>query len=131
MESAAALCGVSKDTLYRWLRSGKNSKSECLEKLLSDAVLKALAESEMRDLEIIDTAAMGTPDKYLLDPTGNAILDASGNPIITELGSPPNWKAAAWRLERKFPSRWGKTSKIALEETDFNNKDCIEIKFID
>jgi transposase len=51
----------------------------------SAAVEKALADSEVRDVSIIARAA------------------------DTE------WQAAAWRLERKFPARWGR--KTSVEHT--------------
>ena len=44
----------------------------------SDAVKRALAEAEVNDVELIAKAATR------------------------------NWQAAAWRLERKFPKRWGR-----------------------
>jgi hypothetical protein len=49
----------------------------------SHAVEKALAEAEMRDLIIIGKAAE------------------------------ENWQAAAWRLERKFPDRWGRKDRVS------------------
>jgi transposase len=117
IESAAALAEISKDTFYRWLRNAKKDSATDLESLLSDAVLKSMAEAEMKDIEVIDKAANGCPDKLALDENGNLILDSQGNPIILEYGLPPNWKAAAWRLERKFPERWGSTKKIRADIT--------------
>lgn len=96
METAAAYAGISKDTLYAWLKRGQREK-EKKEKdpsyeipkyerqfvRFSDAVEKALAEAEMRDVMIIYEA------------------------------SKEQWQAAAWRLERKFPDRWGR--KLSVE----------------
>ena len=81
IETAAAFSGISKDTLYRWLRQGREAKRGKFRNF-SDAVEKALAESEMRDVAVIATAAK------------------------------ENWQAAAWRLERKFPERWGRRQKV-------------------
>lgn len=50
-------------------------------------VEKALAEAEMRDVLIIGKAAE------------------------------ENWQAAAWRLERKFPDRWGRKDRHAVEHS--------------
>jgi hypothetical protein len=77
METAAAFAGVHKSTLYEWLKKGAKSKSG-IYKEFSDAVKKALAEAEVRDVAIISQAAK------------------------------ESWQASAWRLERKFPDKWGK-----------------------
>jgi len=91
IETAAAYAGISKNTLYDWLRRGerekqrlatnprsKMRKSEAPFVEFSDAVERALAEAEVRDVTIIAKAAE------------------------------TQWQAAAWRLERKFPDRWGR-----------------------
>lgn len=88
VETAAAAAGLSKDTFYRWLKRGRRALDK-LEKSgemaeedeiyahFSDAIKKAQADAEMRDVALIARAAQTT------------------------------WQAAAWRLERKFPDRWG------------------------
>lgn len=91
IETAAAYAGVNKSTLYDWLKRGArekdrlaaNPRARVRKKELpfvefSNAVEKALADAEVRDVSLIAQAA----DEY--------------------------WQAAAWRLERKFPDRWGK-----------------------
>lgn len=99
VETAAAFCGISKDTFYRWLRMAESVVSgqrpdaqsdETTELLikLSDAVKKAMAEAELRDLLVIDRAAQEGV-----------------------------WQAAAWRLERKYHDRWGRREKLQLEHT--------------
>ena len=81
IETAAAYAGISKSTLYDWLKKGGRARSGKYREF-SDAVEKALAESEMRDVAVITAAAK------------------------------ENWQAAAWRLERKFPDRWGRRERI-------------------
>lgn len=105
METAAAYAGINKSTLYDWLkrgerekqRMGKNPryrirKSEKPYVEFSDAVEKALAEAEMRDVLLIGKAAE------------------------------EQWQAAAWRLERKFPDRWGR------RVLDVEHKGSLEVK---
>jgi len=95
IETAAAYAGISKNTLYEWLKRGerekqrveksnkaKIKKSEEIYVKFTDAVEKALAEAEMRDVLIIGKAAE------------------------------KEWQAAAWRLERKFPDRWGRKLNV-------------------
>lgn len=97
IETAAAFAGISKTTLYDWLKRGAREK-ERLQKNnrarlrkgeapfveFSNAIEKALAEAEMRDVVLIGKAAA------------------------------EQWQAAAWRLERKFPQRWGR--RVAIED---------------
>lgn len=95
IETASAHAGIDKSTLYRWLKRGareeerlqKNPKSKmkASESIYVDfcnSIKKAIAESEMRDLLIIGKA------------------------------SEQDWKASAWRLERRFPERWSKKERL-------------------
>lgn len=101
METSAAYAGISKSSLYEWLKRGEREKqriernkrfkirkSEEIFVDFSDAVEKALAEAEIRDVMRIERAA----EVY--------------------------WQAAAWRLERKFPDRWGRKIKTELSGPD-------------
>lgn len=54
-------------------------------KAFHDAVNQAMAMAEVRDVLIIGEAAKDS------------------------------WQAAAWRLERKFPDRWGQTRRVEVE----------------
>lgn len=91
IETAAAYAGIHKSTLYDWLKRGEREKQRVAKNPryrikkdeqqfveFSDAVERALAEAEVRDVAIIGKAA----EEY--------------------------WQAAAWRLERKFPHKWGR-----------------------
>lgn len=84
VETAAAYCGISKDTFYRWLRKG-NEEEEGIYRDFVDAVEKAIADAEFRDVMIISNAA--TTD----------------------------WKAAAWKLERRAPDRWSRREKLSAQ----------------
>lgn len=92
VETAAAHCGISKTTYYSWARKGAEErrhilsgkrprKSFALYLEMLDAVEKAMADAELRDLKVISQAAL-------------------------EQGQ---WQAAAWKLERRNPSKWGRT----------------------
>lgn len=85
LETAAALSDVSKAQLYEWLKRGKQ-QPDGVYGTLPDAVEKAIAEGEARDLDTIDEAAQQG-----------------------------QWQAAAWRLERRAPSRWGRKDRVKVE----------------
>lgn len=100
IETACAYVGINKTTFYDWLKKGAREKDRVAQNPrakvkkdlqiyvdFSNAVEKALAQAEIRDVAIIGKAAE------------------------------ENWQAAAWRLERKFPERWGRKEKYSLEHT--------------
>lgn len=100
IETACAYVGINKSTFYDWLKRGAREKDRLAKNPrarvrkdeqpfvdFSNAVEKALAHAEIRDVAIIGKAAE------------------------------ENWQAAAWRLERKFPDRWGRKDKYALEHS--------------
>jgi len=110
METACAIAGIHRDTLHDWSRRGaahletavleyekrdekgtlkkdqqgqpwlllRDARSRALAEF-SDALKRAMAECEVRDLGRIEKAA------------GAGV-----------------WQAAAWRLERRYPERWGR-----------------------
>lgn len=77
LETAAVFAGLSKDTLYNWLKRGSREKTG-IYKEFSDAVSKAMAEAEIRDVANITNAAK------------------------------TDWRASAWRLQHRNPRKWGK-----------------------
>lgn len=98
LETAAAHAGIDKTTLHRWMKRGareeerveKESDLEMdpKEKIYVDfchSIKKAIADSEIKDLLIIGKAA--------------------------EM----DWKASAWRLERRFPTKWARREKLDLD----------------
>lgn len=110
IETAAALAGVHKSTLYEWMKRGaaeadrleadpkaKPLKSELPYLDFSDAVYIALAEAENNDVQAITAAAA------------------------------EDWRAAAWRLERKFPDRWGRKDRLQAE---VENKGLVGVNLV-
>lgn len=83
VETAAACAGIHKDTFYEWLKKGARGQQPYA--AFADAVNKAVAESESRDLATILKAST----KY--------------------------WVAAAWRLERRFPEKYGRNDRVKVE----------------
>ena len=120
IETAAALAGISKVALYDWLHRGAaelariegNARrsglaSEAIYFEFSNAVALALAESEDHDLGIINNAAEIHEVKKI-----KQTIDKDGNTYeSTERSWEFDAKAAMWKLERKFPDRWGQVTK--------------------
>jgi transposase len=83
VETAAVCAGISKDTFYDWMKKGARGQKPYV--AFAEAVHKAVAESESRDLATILKAST----KY--------------------------WVAAAWRLERRFPEKYGRFDRMKVE----------------
>lgn len=106
IETAAAAAGISKNTLYDWLRKGARPSATPALKEFSDAVKKAMAMSELRDLAVIDKAAQGGQVLRVVTTTKQG---KDGQLVTKEEKhlTSPQWQASAWRLERKHPEKWG------------------------
>lgn len=86
IETAVALAGVNKETFYTWLKLGRKDEKanrRSIHRELVEAVELAAAEAEAGHLALIDKAA--------------------------EAGI---WTAAAWRLERRMPDKYGRRSRV-------------------
>jgi transposase len=95
-ETVADYLGVHRETFRRWLQRGakearrlrqqgaKPRKAEALYLEFSGTIKRGVAEGEIYDAGVIKKA------------------------------SAEQWTAAAWRLERRFPSRWAKRDFLAL-----------------
>ena len=94
IETACAAAGLPKSLYYEWLKLGAKRKKatdddkkliDPLYEQFTDAIKKAVVDAELKDLIRVDKAAERT------------------------------WQAAAWKLERKYPSRWSRTQRLQHE----------------
>lgn len=67
------------------------------------------AKAELADLGVISRVARG---EYVTKRATRT--DKDGATTTTETLGKPEWQAAAWRLERRSPQRWGKSQRIEL-----------------
>jgi len=122
IETAAALAGVSKNTIYEWMRRGA-AEGDRLEEnprlkpkieetpffIFSDALKKALAQSENDSLMVMDEVARGyeaveTITAEKVNPKTGQIQTLTETKTTWER----DWTAMAWRMERRFRKRWGR-----------------------
>ena len=96
IETATAHAGIERTTHYLWMRKGayearRRENAEKPRKLYADyldyydQVQKALADAELNDLAVITQSA--------IDGT---------------------WQAAAWKLERRYPDKYGRRTHTTL-----------------
>ena len=83
VETACKCVGLHKDTFYDWMKRGERGEKRFV--AFAEAVHRAMAESEARDLHTIGVA------------------------------SQTQWTAAAWRLERRFPDRFGRFDRMKVD----------------
>lgn len=88
IETAAAAAGISKETLFDWLRKGA-AQNKGKFKDFSDSVYRAVGKAEAIDVATI----------------GKAARDG-------------DWRASAWRLERRNSKRWGRKDRIDFGKFD-------------
>lgn len=117
IETAALVAGISKQSLYDWLKRGREAKRGIYKDFL-DAVEQAQAEAEARDLSLIDEAGHGMAavvikESYEKNKEGQLVLiERTEEKRVTK-----DWRAIAWRLEKKHPKKYGKQSKLEITAT--------------
>lgn len=89
VEVAAAYCGISKDSLFAWLRAGRRNRDK-----------KDLTEDEKRQVRF--SYSISTADAQAEINDIRKIKDEGG------------WKGSEFRLSRKHMGRWGKVDKLEV-----------------
>jgi len=87
IETACTYAGIGASTYHAWVTKAEQDDAPKQYKDFLDAVKKARAEAEIRNVALIQRAA------------------SEGK----------NWTAAAWWLERSQPARWGRQTKVTQE----------------
>jgi hypothetical protein len=99
IETACALHDISSDSYRRWVARGEAE----LARVAADGRRRVRAEEQpFVDFCGICARARARAEERLLSTIEyHATMDAGGD-----------WKAAAWKLERAFPYKWGKRERI-------------------
>lgn len=88
-DAAARYAGISETTYYRWMSEAREPGASKELREFRDAVEKARADAEARNVALIQNAAQnGT------------------------------WQAAAWWLERSHPQKWGRINRTEISGPD-------------
>ncbi len=102
MESVGDYLGVSRMTWRGWLKRGSKERKR-IERARNGN--KEPKESEKLYLQFFDTVKKSISEGEIFD--AGTIKKASAE----------SWQAAAWRLERRFPDRWGRKERVEHEHT--------------
>ena len=104
-EKTAAAAGITRQTLRNYVKRGQKAKSGKYF-IFFNRLRKAEAEGERINFQKIRDAAVGgqevTHTKEIF--CGNKIVKQ----VSTTQQSAPDWRAAAWILERRYPERYGR-----------------------
>jgi len=84
-ETAAKYAGINPNTFYTWMKLGENKKGKPAYREFREAVEKARAQAEVRNVALIQQA-----------------------------GQDGSWQAAAWYLERSYPTRFGRHNRVEV-----------------
>jgi hypothetical protein len=115
MDTACRAAGIDNSTLSKWSRIAKEQPASIYSELFRKVAI-AIAEAEARDLSIIERAAMGAEREYKMNPDGTVMLDKRGKPVIAREEIKPDVRSAMWRLERRFPNKWGPKAQLTLDD---------------
>lgn len=112
-EEAAIGAGISPSTFYRWMKEGE---AHYLAELESYAAHEGPEEEweppePSRQRQVWETVkeAEATAELAMVGVIRKA---ATGSEDVA-----PTWQAAAWWLERKMPTKWGRKQRIDLEHS--------------
>lgn len=121
---ACEYAGISESTGHLWLQIARGDRPEqrptALQSEFLDAVKKADADAEVAAVTRIMQAAIGellisrvtrTVTRRREDGTVIGVTQT-----VKETFMLPQWKAAAWLLERRFSERWARTVRIRADQ---------------
>lgn len=89
IDVACAYAGIGTSTYYRWMQRSKEHDSPVIYVEFREAVQRARAEAEIRNVGLVQRAA-----------------------------SDGTWQAAAWFLERSHPRKWGRHDRHEVTGPD-------------
>lgn len=129
LEAAAAMAGVHRDTVHTWLKTGAQAHADLhagtrtrrqltkLDKLcmeFSDAVAEAQDQAEGLDVGRLAQLAAGgitqevVTEKQVLQGEGDQAKLVVTERTVRKSTTLPDGDTLRWRLERRFPDRWGR-----------------------
>lgn len=121
-QAAALAAGISRRTFYRWAERGQEALQQWEETgeidpddepylAFAQDLARAHAQGQVANVVRIDRAAEGgyvvkSRTKRYRDPANGQLIEEREDDI-----APPDWRAAAWILERRHPEAFGKAAE--------------------
>ena len=113
LSRAAAGVGISPDTAYDWMAKGREAVegTKPVYVRFYRAIEKAKTEHQAVCLDVVMKHARGHVEYARHPDTGELLLDGAGEPVIKQKIA-PQWTAAAWQLERRYPDEYGQRVQV-------------------
>ena len=129
-DDAARCAGISETTFYRWKAKGRRAKRGRYREFW-EAIKRAEAERKRRRLEVVHAAYLKPSRKVRIirdpDPQDPANPQKGTIREIIVETRPPDWKAAAWALERSNPEEFGR--RVVQHEGEIGGGDRVDVHF--
>jgi len=115
LHEAARTVGVHYETVLNWRKKGASQKRGQFREFF-EGVERALEAAKVNSMAAIEQAIRGARGtRVKKDKDGNVVEEEEFWLL------PPQWTAAAWRLERLDPQRWGRQVPLAQVNVQQNN----------
>jgi hypothetical protein len=132
-ETAAAYVGVTRRTLERWIRRGRNE-----EKRREDVAAKieeAQYDTAGLDIMVADHEDVSREEQIFYDLVmaldhSLAKAEIADIAVVTAAAQRGDWKAAKFKLERRHSQRWGKKNHVEHTGKDGSSIN-VELSFAD
>jgi hypothetical protein len=106
IETAAIAAGIGKRTLYDWLVKARDPEAPEEYRAFADDLERAQGEDEIRSVLQIEQLANAASAKR------TAPCPRCRTPVTVSVPSLVQLHAVTWKLERKYPERYGNTLRI-------------------
>lgn len=114
-EQAGEVLGIDAQTVYEWLARGEGRHSQRpaapIYAEFAERIRRAEAQNEAAKLDILTRAGEGG-----IVLTERTITFKDGREVHEKVYSKPEWQAAAWYLERKYPDRYGRRERWDMRQ---------------
>ncbi len=127
--TAACYASITERTWYNWKQRAVLEEPGFLQ--FFQDVKKAEAFSEAHDLGIIGRCAMGSPIEYQVNAAGELVLTKDGKPVVLKEEKAPIWTAAAWRLERRSPEKYGRRFEGTIKGVGSHGEIVVQHRVVD
>lgn len=111
-EDAAQAAGIHYRTLALWMAKGKTATRGQFFQFFQ-ALTRAKQEAQLTLAKQIHDAARG--GQMLKETRTTTHSDGSVETVVIERQSPPDWRAAALILERRYPESWGRRDSLKVD----------------
>lgn len=117
---ACAANNIDASTYYRWLRYAEKAIQEIEDDITKKIEQGSITEEQAEDIYEISMEQLQETNIYCqfyhAIKKAEAIAEDRDVMLITAAAMNGNWQAAAFKLERKHPSKWGRKIETTLKE---------------